>query len=653
MTVGIGLDLSVSSIPGVGVRTSAELSSLDIFTALDLLMLKPHSVEYRNRIVSFSEISDFGTVNTFVKVVKKSMLPSNVLKVLVEDVVDDCDVKKLRLGIIWCFGRNYLNGYLRVGEVYYLYGKATRKFEFDNSLQMSSFDIKPAYQSDTFFTAQNYGAIRNVYVSDASLNSRISNAIRQVIDLLDWDNLDFGLSDGLMDRFGLPSLKDSFEFYHFPADAAMLESGRRTLSLIECLSVRDGRFKSDCALQRVSRFSKEESDFIASLPYGFTKTQERAIFDIFSDLENAHTVFRLLQGEVGSGKTICVLVSCYHQFLKGLQSALLAPTEILAYQHYLTAKRLFSGFGVRIGFIASKTKKADRNEVLKGLKKGEIDLVIGTHSVLSLDVNFKNLSFVAIDEEQRFGVEQKRMVLSKGENVKVVFMSATPIPRSILKVLSQGYELSSLDGFRASGLVRTLLVSQSRRLEAYSSIRSEFDKGNCAYFVVPRIDDEDTEFKSVKALEKTLSKVFPGVSYAVMTSKTKDKDRKSDIERFLNGEISYIISTSVVEVGMDNPNATCIVIEDADVFGLSALHQLRGRVGRSNKPSWCFLVFRDNITDGGKERLRAIKDENDGFKIAEMDLNMRGGGDIMGLRQSGKSAFKFFDFDKDQDFLDL
>ncbi|HAL18566.1 MAG TPA: hypothetical protein DCO86_02940 [Spirochaetaceae bacterium] len=646
-------DSAVSSIPGIGFKTAEELRSLGVNTPLDLMMLKARSVEMRDVVVNFSEIRESGFVNTFVKVVQKSILPSNILKVIVEDIADDAPAK-LKTAVLWCFGRNFLNRFLRLGNVYYLYGKGVRKIEFNNSLQISSFDIKTAYQSGAFYSAQGYGTIKNIYVpSDPSLNSRISVAIRQAIDSFDWENHDFGLTKDCCDRFGLLPAKEACLQYHFPSSREMAEKARRTLSFIEYLEVRDDRFKSDAASARVDSFSSEEMSLVSSLGFELTKSQRDAVFDIFSDLECSHSVFRLLQGEVGSGKTICALLACYHQFLKGGQSAFLAPTEILAYQHYLTASKVFASFGIRVEFISSKCKKAQRLRIAKDLAEGRIGLLIGTHSILSSDIAFRNLRFVVVDEEQRFGVEQKQAVMAKGDGIKVLLMSATPIPRSILKILSQGYECSTLEKFISNNPVKTLLVGQSRRLEAYRSIRNEFEKGNCAYFVVPRIDDENSELKSIKTLEDLLISIFPNISYAVMTSRTKEEDKKIFVQGFLSGKIKYIISTSVVEVGMDNPNATCMVIEDADMFGLSTLHQLRGRVGRSSKPSWCFLVYRDEISDSGKERLRIIKDESDGFKIAEMDLSMRGGGDVIGLKQSGKSTFKFFDFERDQDFLEL
>jgi ATP-dependent DNA helicase RecG len=393
---------------------------------------------------------------------------------------------------------------------------------------------------------------------------------------------------------------------------------------------------------------------IERLPFSLTSGQQKAIAEIDADMgDGANSNFsmaRLLQGDVGSGKTLVSFMAALRATDNGGQTALLAPTELLARQHAENAARLLEPLGLRIAFLTGNIKAAGRKDLLKHLAAGEIDIAVGTHALFSKDVNYKNLRLVIIDEQHRFGVTQRALIMAKGANGQtsphLLMMSATPIPRTLAMTVFGDMDVSVISDMPPGRKpVITHLARESNERKVYDFVRDKLKAGSQAYFVYPLIEsDEEKEtvlkdavfLKDAVSMADRLAKnVFPGFTVALIHSKLDEEEKRQTMERFRKGEIKVLVATSVVEVGVDVPNANCMVIEHAERFGLSALHQLRGRVGRGQEQAYCFLVYSDKYTDDGKARLNVMHENTDGFVIAEEDLKLRGPGQIAGTEQSG------------------
>jgi ATP-dependent DNA helicase RecG len=387
------------------------------------------------------------------------------------------------------------------------------------------------------------------------------------------------------------------------------------------------------------------------LPFSLTKGQQKAIVEINSDMtcnDSHYSMARLLQGDVGSGKTLISFLAALRAADKGGQTALLAPTELLARQHAENAARLLEPLGLRIAFLTGNIKAAGRKDLLKHLAAGEIDIVVGTHALFSKDVNYKNLQLVIIDEQHRFGVTQRALIMAKNSKATphLLMMSATPIPRTLAMTVFGDMDVSVISDMPPGRKpIITHLAKESNEQKVYDFVRGKLEAGSQAYFVYPLIegdDEKETVLKdavflkdAVSMADRLATEIFPGFTTALIHSKLDEEEKRQTMDRFRRGEIRVLVATSVVEVGVDVPNANCIVIEHAERFGLSALHQLRGRVGRGQDQAYCFLVYSDKYTDDGKARLNVMRENTDGFVIAEEDLKLRGPGQIAGTEQSG------------------
>ena len=427
------------------------------------------------------------------------------------------------------------------------------------------------------------------------------------------------------------------------------------------------------------------------LPYQLTEDQKKVIYQIDSDIDRgyqeqarllnqaergiplpkktAFSMARLLQGDVGSGKTLVSLFACLRIISWKGQCAFMAPTEILAKQHAQTASRLLDFLGIRIAFLSGNVKALGRSALLKALKEGEIDIVIGTHALFSAPVIYKDLQLVVIDEQHRFGVLQRQAILAKGRQTSfsltfephLLMMSATPIPQSLALTLFGDLDISTIktlpDGRKP---VVTYLVKEGNEINAYEAVRKELEKGHQAYFVYPAINSElsfsDSQAsKNLKSAEEAFEflakKIFPQYNCALIHSKIDEDSQSMILRDFRDNKIQILVATTVIEVGLDVPNASCMVIEGADHFGMAQLHQLRGRVGRGSDQSYCFLIYSKNISQTGIERMKALRQSTDGFYIAEEDLKTRGPGEINGTMQSGEMVFKIADLQRDSNLL--
>jgi ATP-dependent DNA helicase RecG len=386
-----------------------------------------------------------------------------------------------------------------------------------------------------------------------------------------------------------------------------------------------------------------------------TGDQITALKEIRLDLAGAEPMNRLLQGDVGSGKTLVAWISALYALSGGAQVAFMAPTELLARQHAESAASLLGDLGIRLAFLTGSVRNKERRLLLEAVREGEVDILIGTHALFSAEVVFKNLRYVIIDEQHRFGVEQRLALLAKATVPDLLLMTATPIPRTLSLTVFGNLNISTLKTMPAGRKpVVTHLVSEASRKRMYQAVGVEFSRGHQAYFVYPRIDDSgEDDVRDVTNMFEYLKEEYPLIPSALIHSRLDEEEKIAILRSYQQGELSYLVSTSVVEVGIDIPNATVMVIEHAERFGLSALHQLRGRVGRSDLQSYCFLVFSSQLTEEAKSRLTVLKNSNDGFYIAEQDLLIRGPGELSGVRQSGYLRLTFASLTEDLALIQL
>ncbi|MDK2860544.1 MAG: ATP-dependent helicase RecG, partial [Sphaerochaeta sp.] len=443
-------------------------------------------------------------------------------------------------------------------------------------------------------------------------------------------------------KYQLLSTDEAIRSYHFPPTIELLNQARKTLAFTELFYLqlivrRHKGLQQRLASQGPSIPTKLELHFMEQLPFSLTKDQMTSLKEIREDLDGELPMNRLLQGDVGSGKTLVAWISALHVLSHGAQVAFMAPTELLARQHAESAASLLGDLGIRLAFLTGSVKNKERRLLLKAIAEGQVDIIIGTHALFSAEVSFKNLAYVIIDEQHRFGVEQRLALTQKGTVPDVLLMTATPIPRTLSLTVFGNLNVSTLRTMPPGRKpVITHLVNEQSRRRMYQAVGVEFKRGHQAYFVYPRIDDSgQSDLRDVISMYDFLKQEYPDVPSELIHSKLDEEEKVTILKNYQAGKIGYLVSTSVVEVGIDIPNATCMIIEHAERFGLSALHQLRGRVGRSELQSYCFLVFSNELTDEAKQRLKVMKESNDGFYIAEQDLLIRGPGELTGTKQSG------------------
>jgi ATP-dependent DNA helicase RecG len=477
------------------------------------------------------------------------------------------------------------------------------------------------------------------------------NALRQYAGPLENE-----LPDSIIESGGLLPKAAAIAAIHFPKSTEELARAKRTLIYEELfyMEIIVGRRSLERkSMSGAARKQDRETgggmtplqkQLVERLPFALTKGQRDALCEINRDMDDAFPMARLLQGDVGSGKTLVSFLAALKAIDYGAQAAVMAPTELLARQHADNAARLLEPLGVRVALLSGNIKSSGRNQILKSLAAGDIDIILGTHALFSKNVVYKKLSLAVIDEQHRFGVTQRQAIISKGERCDLLMMSATPIPRTLALTVFGDMDVSVIPDLPPGRKpVETHLAKESNEKKVYDFVRRELDCGRQAYFVYPLIEAEEggeelplTALKDAESMAARLAnEVFPGIPLALVHSKIAEDRKKEIMEAFRGGVTKILVATSVVEVGVDVPNATCMVIEHAERFGLSALHQLRGRVGRGVAQSFCFLVYSDELTEDGKRRLKVMLENRDGFVIAEEDLKLRGPGQITGTEQSG------------------
>lgn len=640
------LDTDIRYIKGIGEARARSMGKLGIHDLAGLVSYFPRAYEDRTRICPIDRLTDGESVCVRAMVAETPTLSrirggQEIVKVR---AVDETGALHITF-----FHSSYVRMTLKRGQFYIFYGRVSVQGRLRSM-------VNPIFEAG-YEPSRFTGRIVPIYRLKAGLSQRtVMQCVRSALDFCA-DSLPDYLPAGVALDNGLATARYAYENIHFPKDAGALAIARRRLVFEELFvlvcalgMIRGGRQKAaGTPLARA-----ELSDFTASLPFTPTGAQLRAINEAAEDMCSGRAMNRLVQGDVGSGKTLVAAACVWYAAQSGAQSAFMAPTEILAEQHFATLSGFLEPFGIRVAKLTGSMRAKERREVLAGLASGETGLCVGTHALLSEDVEFKNLALVVTDEQHRFGVEQRAALVGKGTRPHLLVMSATPIPRTLALIIYGDLDVSVIDELPPGRQkVGTFAVDESYRARLNGFIEKLAHEGRQIFVVCPRIEENEEGADGIKSAEEhaeALRAALPDLKIACIHGKMKAKEKDEIMSAFARGETDVLVSTTVIEVGVDVPNAALMVIENADRFGLSQLHQLRGRVGRGQHKSWCILVS-DAKGEEARARLSAMVHISDGFKIAEEDLRMRGPGDFFGSRQHGLPELHIADLGADMDVL--
>ena len=624
----------------VTAKQLSNLKSLGINRVYDLIYYFPRAYDDRTNIKKIGELkfneyvvikaSVMSVVNLTVRSGKK------IVKAMVSDGTGIME-------ILW-FGMPYIKKSLKIGEEYLFIGQTKKSAVFQL--------INPEYKLFSGQQKVSENEILPIYSSNKNITQ---NSLRKLVEKFLVNFLNYfeeNIPNKLIKEYRIMERKRAIKNIHYPISMKEIEEAKRRFAIEELLILELGILKNRFIIENsnsknyeVEGKKEKVREFLSQLTFNLTNAQKKVIKEIYDEISNGKIVNRLIQGDVGSGKTVVAIVMLIYMAENGYQGALMAPTEILANQHYLGIKERLEKIGLRVELLTSSIKGKKKNEILEGIANGDIDIVIGTHSLIEDNVVFKKLGLIVIDEQHRFGVNQRNKLREKGFLGNLLVMSATPIPRSLALSIYGDLDLSIIDELPPGRTpIRTKWIANDEDLEKmYNFIYKKVNEGNQAYFVAPLIETSDKmALKSVDKVSEEIERKFSNKKIGIIHGKMKAKEKDEVMLKFKNKEYDILIATTVIEVGIDVPASTIMTIYNAERFGLSALHQLRGRVGRGSKQSYCFLIS-NSITENSKQRLSIMEETEDGFRIAEEDLKLRNSGEIFGLRQSGFSDLKFID----------
>lgn len=635
------LDANVSVLKGVGTKVRKELESLGILTVRDLLDHFPRRYIDFSRITPIADlVPDVPSVTEATVVKRNRPFTAKGITFSKIDVSDGTGEARLTF-----YNQPYTANALEIGKKYLFYGKPEKLGKFVDINSPVTEKVENKY-------------IHPVYsVSKGITSRRIASIIRFALTAVG-NGIPETLRREMTERYSLCSISEAYRQIHFPSSLEDREKALRRFAFEELLLFSLGiltlRSRNRKLIGNPVEGDCDVSEFLKTLPYALTGAQKRALDDCLCDLKKKTPMSRIVQGDVGSGKTVVAAAVMYYVAKCGRQSCLMAPTEILAVQHYASFQKLFDGLNINCALLTGSSSAADRRQILAGLSSGEIDVLIGTHAVFQKDVGFKDLALAVTDEQHRFGVAQRSRLSEKGRGTHILVMSATPIPRTLAMILYGDMDISVIDELPPGRQkISTHLVDGSYHDRMYSYLRDECLKGAQAYVVCPLVEENDNEElrSAVEYADRLCREHLKGISVQYLHGKMKGKEKERILRDFADGKTQVIVSTTVVEVGVDVPNATIMIIENSDRFGLSQLHQLRGRVGRGKKKSYCFVVS-DTKNEKTLERLNAFCSTSDGFEISRKDLELRGPGDFFGQRQSGLPIFRHADLLSDMQTLE-
>lgn len=629
---------SLETIKGIGKTRAKAFAKLGINSIFELISFLPRKYMDLTKIAKINQMVEKNNWFGEVEIISEPRIQrlSGGLSLVKATAADETG----SIVLAW-YNQPYMAKNIKRAEKYFVFGKPELRYG-----QICIYN--PMYERVADGLRDHYIP---VYRATSGLSQTIiRNSVKQCLQF-NIHYIEDVIPEEIRRRYDLCNIKDAYRFAHFPPDMKTKDRAVKTLAFEEILMLKSwlGSLKKRSANAIALTASQDaKKAFIKRLGFKLTDDQQHAITQIESDMAKETPMARLLQGDVGSGKTAVAAFCLYLAAVNKMQGALMAPTEILAEQHYWYMIKLFRPFGIKVGLLKSGLKKIEREEVLKGVQEGTIDILVGTHALIGQAVEFKNLSVIIADEQHRFGIMQRAELLKKSLAPHALFLSATPIPRTLALILYGDLDISTIEELPPGRKrIITRLVPSRKRKAMYKYLHDQIIKGTQAYIVCPVIDTEDERISTTK-LFNTLTKAFPDIRFGVLHGKLKPKEKTEIMNSFKEHNIDALISTTVVEVGIDVPNASFMVIENAERFGLAQLHQLRGRVGRGNQESWCFLVT-DEISN---KRLEIICTNANGFDIAKEDLELRGPGDVLGTRQHGLPTLKFASFLSDSRILE-
>ena len=688
----------VSSISGIGPKLSKLLAKVNVFTTGDLLQYYPRGYEDRSVKITLDQYKTTSKIHTVAKVMKQEWFGYGKMRNLKIHINDGTAPAQLI-----CFNRAFLENQLVPGTVITVTGQFFVKY---NTLQSTAFDftkmeLGPETSAQELKNTMplNTGIVPLYHLTEGLTHKVLYKAILTALAQYA-HGIDDELPPEIIQKRGLISKQQAITLIHKPDTLQNAEKARQTLAYEElyhlqyAIAQRAFRHRGYIPSEKItgeteqaatesqissslfrSSLSPLQRELMDKLPFDLTPDQQKVIFQMNSEIDmgftqrykhqetasgQPFTMARLLQGDVGSGKTLVALFICLRVINYGGQCAFMAPTEILARQHAETTSRMLDSLGIRTAFLTGNIKASGRTQLLKALKAGDINILVGTHALFSAQVVYKDLQLAVIDEQHRFGVLQRQAIVAKGrvseENgmtsePHLLMMSATPIPQTLALTMFGDLDVATIKTLpQGRKPIQTYLVKEGNEKNAYEAVRKELAAGHQAYFVYPAINAE-SDFKSAEKNFENLKKIFPEYHCALVHSKIDEEEQASALKDFHDGKIQILVATTVIEVGVDVPNATCMVIEQADHFGMAQLHQLRGRVGRGSEQSFCFLIYNKNLSETGIERMKALRQSTDGFYIAEQDLKTRGPGELQGTAQAGELAFSIADISRDRELL--
>ena len=642
----MGLEKPIQNLKGIGEKRAELFAKKGIKTVGDLLYFFPRTHEDRSVIKPISKCVEGETVCICATVyqdpqdryVRRIMLITSML------VFDDSGM----INIVW-YNNKYVKNNLRAGEKYIFFGTVSKNKQ--GRLQMAT----PVYEKcgNERFT----GKIVPVYPLTANLSQKmVQSAMEEAFN--EAGEIQEYLPEDIRNKYMMAEINFAMRNVHFPADFESYNIARRRFVFEEflILQIALNERKDKNAYTKGVVFSdvKCVRELTDNMPFDLTGAQKRTINEICKDCKSGKQMNRLVQGDVGSGKTAVAAAAIFMAIKNGCQAAMMAPTEILAVQHYEYLSNLFEPFGISVVLLTGGIRAKEKREALEKIASGDADVVVGTHALIRENVEFKKLGLVVADEQHRFGVEQRAKLMAKGENPHMLIMSATPIPRTRAVILYGDLEISIIDELPPGRKpVKTYSVAGEMRNRIYNFVADNVRKGMQAYIVCPLVEEtEKSDLENAEELKKKLSQAFSDIKVGLMHGKMKAKDKDEIMSAFVTGDVDVLVSTTVIEVGVNVPNANIMVVENADRFGLSQLHQLRGRVGRGGEQAYCILIT-DVENEITQKRMETMCASNDGFYISEQDLTLRGPGDFYGTRQHGLPEMKKANLFEDKDILKI